>query len=250
MSDWPTISSIDISKVSLADRKDFAAKWPGLVERGYVQVPRCLIACTPQLKLTAQEARVLFIIMDKIWARGDVSWQTVNTIAKSAGMGNSTVRSITKSLQEKGFIKKEQRWNTSNTYSVEPALKKVQEHLPFCDYTAQNQAHVSQNVSGTDISFPSDYIEPVLTKTDSIEPNNSPNSINGAVGDSSNHSIEKYEYALCWGNNSDRHTWRESFSSSGDSEDTVYFYTCINDGCPQKYSKKGERPWPANYPYE
>jgi DNA-binding MarR family transcriptional regulator len=180
MSDWASIPSMDIPKGGSADKKDYAAKWPGLVERGYVQVPKCLITCTPRLKLTAPEARVLFIIMEKIWARREVSWQKVDTIAESAGMGNSTVRAITKSLKKKGFIDKDQRWNTSNTYCIEPTLKKLQEHLPFCNYTAQNLAHDSQKVSGTGSSFLSDYIEPIPSKTNYEEPVKRPNHINVA----------------------------------------------------------------------
>lgn len=113
------------------DKSRFAAKWPGNVDqRGFVPVPKCLITCMADLELKPQEAVVLFNIIERCWKAGDKAWPSINYFPVNMGRKNSAIRDITKSLSGKSFITKEQRYNTTNLYSLAPTAQKLAIHMP------------------------------------------------------------------------------------------------------------------------
>ena len=88
-----------------------------------------------ELNITPNELAVLINIIDRCWNAGDKAFPSVKTLARNIGKSESTVRTITKSLAKKGFITKEQRYNSSNLYGLEPLAKKLDDHLVFhCKY--------------------------------------------------------------------------------------------------------------------
>ncbi len=149
----------------------FAAKWPeDVAQRGFVPVPKCLITCMGDLGLSPQEVSVLINIIERCWFAGDKAWPSVDYLATNIGRGNSTTRGITSSLAKKGFLDKEQRYNTSSLYDLEPLAKKLEEHMKHCRHSARKLAPDSQIPSGQDRQNLSDYIEPELIRTTYIQP--------------------------------------------------------------------------------
>lgn len=221
----------------------FAAKWPEEVaNRGFVPVPKCLITCMVELKLKPQEAVALFNIIERCWKAGDKAWPSVNTIGKNIGKGNSTTRGILTSLEEKGFISKEQRFNDTNLYDLEPAAEKLAAHMKDCRHTARKQEGYRQKSSGRDSQDTSDYIEPNLNRNIEVEPLYSHSSINVADNRSDNHS-------KCTHNpTGSRHEWREFEveKHKGEEAFTRYYFTCAY--CGKQFHKDRERPWQAEYP--
>jgi hypothetical protein len=141
----------------------FAAKWPeDVVSRGYAPIPKCLITCMSDLDLKAQEAVVLFNIIEKCWKAGDKAWPSVGYLATNVGRKDSATRAITSSLAKKGFLGKEQRYNDTNLYDLEPLAKKLALHMSKCRHTAKKSEGFSQKSGGRDSQKTSDYIEPVI----------------------------------------------------------------------------------------
>jgi predicted transcriptional regulator len=154
-------------------RSSFAGKYPerGVADRGFAPIPKCLITCMRELDLKPQEAAILFNIIEKCWKAGDSSWQKVDTMAQNIGRKNSATRAITKSLVEKGFITKTQRYDSSNIYGLEPLGHKLAEHLlEECRHIARKPKGGSQNYGSRGSQITSDYIEPGLNKTINSDP--------------------------------------------------------------------------------
>lgn len=151
----------------------FAAKWTEEVaQRGFVPIHKCLVTCMGDLGLKPQEVGVLGNIIEKCWFVGEKSWKKVDTMATDIGRCNSTIRAITKSLEEKRFIVKEHRFNTSNLYDPTPTGQRIQEHLPSCRYySAEKLKAGGQNTSVQVSQNTSDYIEPELLRTNNIQLN-------------------------------------------------------------------------------
>jgi predicted transcriptional regulator len=149
----------------------FAAKWPEEVAQvGFAPIPKCLVTCMGELGLKPQEAAVLCNIIERCWFAGEKSWKKVGTIAEDIGRCSSTITNITASLAEKGFIDKEQRYNTSNLYDPSKTGQRIQEHLPKCRYYGARKLEAdNQKSSGLDHQNTSDYIEPELLRTNNIK---------------------------------------------------------------------------------
>lgn len=149
----------------------FAAKWPeSVANRGFAPVPKCLITCMSDLGLKPQEAAVLFNVIERCWKAGDKAWCSVGYFATNIGRQDSATRAITSSLAQKGFLEKEQRYNTSNTYSLEPLAEKLAEHMPNCRHGAKKSEGFRRKSSGQHRQESSDYIEPLLTRTNTVDP--------------------------------------------------------------------------------
>jgi hypothetical protein len=121
------------------------------------------------LGLKPQEAAVLFNIIERCWKAGDKAWPSVGYLATNIGRKDSATRAITSSLAKKGFLDKEQRYNTTNLYDLEPLAEKLAEHMSQCRHTARKLEGYSQKSSSLDSQKTSDYIEPV-TKTNKLDP--------------------------------------------------------------------------------
>jgi predicted transcriptional regulator len=218
----------------------FAAKWPeGVAERGFAPVPKCLITCMGDLGLKPQEAVVLFNIIEKCWKAGDKAWPSVDYLAANIGRKNSSVRAITKVLTKKGFISKEQRFNSTNLYGLEPAADKLAEHLLSCRHRTRKLAEDIQKSSGQHSLESSDYIEPEITRTNNLDPLIKRHNIINEVDDEDSNSIKDNNLFI---NSSScvQHMW-ETFDSfkgiSKNDEDIIWrYFQCEN--CDFKIHKK------------
>ena len=120
------------------NKNRFEDKWSiDVVNRGYVQLQKCLYTCMSkqELNITPNELAVLINIIDRCWNAGDKAFPSVKTLARNIGKSESTVKTLTKSLKKKGFISKEPRYNNSTLYGLEPLAEKLDDHLVFhCKY--------------------------------------------------------------------------------------------------------------------
>lgn len=221
-------------------KASFAAKWPeDVASRGFAPIPKCLITCMSDLGLKAQEAAVLFNIIERCWKAGDKAWPSVDYLATNIGRKDSATRAITSRLAKKGFLGKEQRFNNTNLYDLEPLAKKLAAHISKCRHTARKSEGYSQKSDGRDSQKTSDYIEPV-TRNLEVQPNYSQHFIN-----------EDDDLRDFKGNKLDethKHEWREFEvdKQRGEESFTRYYFTC--EHCGLQYHKDGEKPWPAEYP--
>lgn len=152
-------------------KSKFNTKWGKDVgKRGFAPVPKCLITCMPQLGLKPREAAVLFNIIEKCWKAGDKAWPSVDYFSINIGRSNSSTREITRSLADKGFITKEQRWNTTNLYGLEPLTEKLEAHLKECRHTARKPEWDSRKTGSRDSQKPSDYLESGLSRNNEVDP--------------------------------------------------------------------------------
>jgi hypothetical protein len=150
----------------------FAAKWPeDVAQRGFAPTPKCLITCMGDLKLKPQELAVLLNIIERCWKAGDKAWPSIDYIAKNIGRKDSATRVITNSLAKKKFMDKEQRYNTTDLYDLEPLARKLDEHMKQCRHTARKLDMDSHKSSSLDSLNTGDYLEPELTRTNNIKLN-------------------------------------------------------------------------------
>jgi len=124
-----------------------------------------------ELGLKPQEAVVLLNIIEKCWKQGQKAWPSVDYIAKNIGRRNSATREILKNLTEKGFITKEQRFNTTNLYGLEPTAEKLAIHMRGCRHTARKPEGYRQKSSSRDSQNTSDYLEEELNRKNNIDAN-------------------------------------------------------------------------------
>lgn len=147
----------------MSESKDatFAAKWrhASVVGRGFACVPKCLFTCMGELNLKSQEAMILINIIEKCWHDGDKAWPSVEYLAKNTGRKNSATRDSLRSLAKKGFINKEQRFNTSNLYDLEPCINMLAEHVKDCRHLARKPAVSIRKTGGVDSRKSGDYLE-------------------------------------------------------------------------------------------
>jgi hypothetical protein len=242
---------MEVSSTS-KEKASFEAKWPeDVAQRGFVPVPKCLITCAGELRISPQEQSALLVILEKCWFAGDVSWQKVDTIAASIGRSNSTTRAILTKVAKKRLMNKTQRYNTSNLYDLTALGQRLSEHMPNCIHLAKNKHSHSQKTSSLDSQKLSDYIEPLLLKTNNIKPNNIRRSI---IKNNTNDTVSvindiKQAQYKCRGNFGGQHEWREYSVDKHliNGDDAIYFYfICIN--CNMQFHAKDKSPWNAIYP--
>ena len=227
-------------------KASFAAKYPqgGVADRGFAPIPKCLITCMSDLGLKAQEAVVLFNIIEKCWKAGDKAWPSVGYLATNVGRKDSATRAITSRLAKKGFLHKEQRFNNTNLYDLEPLAKKLAIHMSKCRHTARKSEGYSQKSGGRDRQKTSDYIEPV-TRNLEVQPNYSQHFINEDDDRTDIKDSKDSDFNL---NETHKHEWREFEveKQKGEESFTRYYFTC--EHCGLQYHKDGKKPWPAEYP--
>jgi Helix-turn-helix domain len=234
----------------------FKNKWPGDVgERGFAGVPKCIITCRSELGLKPIEKDVLEIIIEKCWKVGDVAWPSVDYIATCLGRKKSSIIAATTCLARNGWITKDRRFNTSNIYSLEPAIKKLNAHLAHCQHYSKNLEQHNQKSGRTDDQNTGDYIDSNLTRTTYIQPFiASPDSLfgshdlfpkynkeNNAVKDEYipyNHTLGRYH----------KHDWEEFTQERtlANGEEVLYYYRNCKS-CDMQFHKKGEWPWVGEY---
>jgi hypothetical protein len=223
----------------------FAAKWSeGVASRGFAPIPKCLITCMGDLGLKPQEAAVLFNIIERCWKAGDKAWPSVDYLATNVGRKNSATRDVTRSLVKKGFIDKEQRWNTSNLYGLEPLAKKLDEHMKHCRHTARKSEGYRRKSDSRDSQKSSDYLELALNRSNDLDSFFSQHFINEGT-DQSDYGDNTANSNL---GETHKHNWREFEVEKykGEEPFTRYYFTCRD--CGKQYHKDGEKPWPAEYP--
>lgn len=220
----------------------FRAKWreENVVRRGFTCVPKCLITCMGELGLKLQEAAVLLNIVEHCWYEGEKAWPAVNSIARNIGRKNSSTRVSLASLERKGFITKEQRFNDTNLYGLQPCIEKLAEHMKTCRHTAGKTNGYRQNSGGEDSQETSDYIDSHLNRNTNINTSIYSQSV---INDHSDQTSNSFGKCFVGG----RHRWREF---EKERTDGIYFYfICINEGCGKQFHKKNEKPWPVEYPH-
>lgn len=220
----------------------FAAKWPEEVaQRGFAPIPKCLITCMSDLGIKPQEAAVLFNIIERCWKAGDKAWPGVDYLAKNIGRKETATKEITGSLAKKGLIGKQQRFNKTNLYDLEPLAKKLAAHMPECRYAVGNPNNDSRKPGPLDSRNSVHYIEPLTRKHD-IEPLiNSQHFINE---DTDQPHLEGNEDLA----KTHKHMWREFELEKfkGEEPFTRYYFACKQ--CGLQYHNDGKKPWKAEYP--
>lgn len=115
-----------------SNERIFAERWSEeVMAMGFFMKPACLIQCLDDLGLTSQESVVLDYLFS-FWYdyknRSNVYPSTAK-IAKDLGLGSSTVGRHLRSLEIKGFIKREYRTGTTNIFHLTDTILTIREHV-------------------------------------------------------------------------------------------------------------------------
>lgn len=126
----------------------FAQKWTTEIEQyGFTQVPNALLKCQGHLGLTDGELVTLINLLH-YWYRGKAkAFPSITTLTKFSGKNFSTLQKRLKSLEDKGFLVRQHRRNTSNTYVLTNCIKKLNKHLKVCPTPPRNRSVTMLNLS-------------------------------------------------------------------------------------------------------
>lgn len=121
--------------------RDILSKWgKGVSERGFAQIPNYLLQVnmfvTDEMKLTPVEMIVLLHLVASWWNKDEMPFLAMRTLADRTGISERQVQRCIKSLEEKGYFKKERKKIkgiiASNSYDLMPLvniLNTIDEHF-------------------------------------------------------------------------------------------------------------------------
>lgn len=115
--------------------QDVVSKWgPDVAEGGFSQIPHYLILINQFVhedhQLKATEMFVLLQLVAIWWKAGEMPYPSVNSLAKRTGISERQVQRAIKSLEEKGYVKREKKKTgviASNVYDLSPSVRILQE---------------------------------------------------------------------------------------------------------------------------
>lgn len=117
----------------------FTGKWGARVaNKGFVQLPNCLMFCKNHLHLTDAEFTVLAYLLTRQFTPRSKPYMSVKTLASHIGKGESATRDNLRKLEQKGFIVREARKSDTNRYDLSGLVKKLNQHLPQCTHNPIN----------------------------------------------------------------------------------------------------------------
>jgi predicted transcriptional regulator len=119
----------------------FSQKWSiNIADKGFAAIPNCLLFCQADLGLKGEEAVVLLHLLAYYWEVNSKIYPSSNTIGKSLGKTNSTVRRKIQILEKKGFVKRIYRVGQSNFYEITPTINKLKSHVDECKWGMHKSA--------------------------------------------------------------------------------------------------------------
>jgi len=120
---------------------DVLDKWgKGVAERGFAQIPNYLLQLNKfvadDMQLSAAESLVLIQLVACWWKRDEMPFLAMRTISDRTGISERQVQRSIKTLEQKGYFKKEKKKIkgviASNSYDLMPLvdiLKTIDEHF-------------------------------------------------------------------------------------------------------------------------
>lgn len=134
--------------MSSSKKADYSleAKWgPRIGRSSFMQIPNVLIENKVDLGITPAEWSVLIDLIYRRWTEAH-PFPEAKTIGKQNGRSTSAVRRCLRSLEQKGLLKRIQRYNTSNLYDLTPLIERL-ENYP---HRIRKQTHPSSNLNSLD----------------------------------------------------------------------------------------------------
>jgi DNA-binding MarR family transcriptional regulator len=103
----------------------FSNKWSTAIEdAGFTMVPNLLIKHQSDLGVTDPEIAVLVAILSFRWTNA-MPYPSASKLGEYTGKSTNSVRDKTRSLENKGLIKRIHRQGTSNEYDITPLIKRL-----------------------------------------------------------------------------------------------------------------------------
>lgn len=103
----------------------FEQKWSKAIhEHGFTAIPNLLFSHRKELGLTAPEFFVLAAIETFRWSVEN-PWPSLEALRRRTGYTPRTLSRTISSLQRKGLVKRIRRTGTSNMYSLEPLVHRL-----------------------------------------------------------------------------------------------------------------------------
>ena len=112
--------------------KDVSSKWGQKVaERGFTQIPNYLLNVNmfviEEMQLSPTEMIVLFHLVACWWKKDEMPFLAMRTLADRTGISERQVQRAIKSLEDKGYFKKERKKIkgiiASNSYDLSPLVE-------------------------------------------------------------------------------------------------------------------------------
>ena len=115
-------------KMTTNSNYNFSAKWPPeLAADGFTIIPNVLIRNKARLGITDPEFAIIISLTLFRWDQRN-PYPAVATLCDYMGKGDSTVRDITRSLEDKGLINRIQRNNQPTEYDFSPLTEKLKSY--------------------------------------------------------------------------------------------------------------------------
>lgn len=133
----------------------FSGKWsPEIEEYGFTQVPNLLLTCQGHLGLRDGELVTLLGLLT-FWFKHDGKvYPSINRLARFSSKGYSTVQKRLRTLEEKGFVKRNRAQGTSSTYNLVPCVIKLYEHQKACHNLPRKRSTSTPKMKSQPASFP------------------------------------------------------------------------------------------------
>ncbi|WP_272575092.1 helix-turn-helix domain-containing protein [Providencia sp. PROV247] len=120
-------------KISETQDKKLTQKWgKETMQQGFAAIPNILIEKQRELQITPIEMNILLILLKYWWEKDKYPYPSKSVISDYIDKEESTVRRTIKSLEGKGLLNREKRFQkqggqTSNQYDLEPLVTKLKE---------------------------------------------------------------------------------------------------------------------------
>lgn len=114
-------------------RRSAADRWtPEIAKAGHIQIARSFLRNYRNLDppLTLGEAMFVIHLMDFKWDN-EAPWPRYKTLARYMGMTDKQVRRLAKSLEDKGYLRREVRTAEANRFHLESLFRRLEEILVF-----------------------------------------------------------------------------------------------------------------------
>lgn len=115
---------------------DMLTKWgPKVAKRGFAQIPNYLLELNrfvdDEHKLNATESLTLIHLVASWWKKDEMPFPSMRTLSERSGVSERQVQRALKSLEGKGYFKKERKRIktviSSNVYDLMPTVKILNE---------------------------------------------------------------------------------------------------------------------------
>lgn len=129
------VVQLPVAKSDRAAKLRSEAKWGAdVMSLGFCILPSILFRAQGRLGLKATHLAMIVQLADFWWYDESLPWPKKSTLAERLGLKDKQVQRIVRDLEERGYIKRQERMTphgqTSNAYDLSGLVKKLKQLAP------------------------------------------------------------------------------------------------------------------------